>query len=270
MAPVVALLTDFGLQDAYVGTLKGAVLSVCPEATLVDLVHELPAHDVTAGALALESAYRYFPAGTAFVAVVDPGVGSLRRALAVAAGGFLFVAPDNGLLTAVFEAEEHSRTHAITDERLFRRPVSAVFHGRDVFGPVAAHLARGLRVEDVGPPVTDPVRLPWPLPRRLADGAWVGEVVLVDRFGTLITNLRGREVGSARFAEAAGRRLPVVRAYADVAAGEGCALLGSGGRLELAVNQGRADERLGLGRGSVVRVPAADPPIAAAGPSEAV
>ncbi len=151
MPPVIALLTDFGLQDPYVGAMKGAILTACPEATLVDLVHELPAHDVAAGALALDAAYPHFPGGTVFVAVVDPGVGSERRPLAVGAGRWVFVGPDNGLFTHVLEAHPSARVRLLANPLLFREPLSPVFHGRDLFGPAAGRLARGLPLDQVGP-----------------------------------------------------------------------------------------------------------------------
>jgi S-adenosylmethionine hydrolase len=172
VAPVVALLTDFGLLDHYVGAMKGAVLSACPEATLVDITHEVPAHDVAAGALALDAAYRHFPDGTVFVTVVDPGVGSERRPIAARAGRWLFVGPDNGVFTHVLDAERGARVHLIANARLFRQPASAVFHGRDVFGPVGARLACGLALEEVGPAVTDPVAWTSRRPARGAERTW--------------------------------------------------------------------------------------------------
>jgi S-adenosylmethionine hydrolase len=256
---MIALLTDFGLQDPYVGAMKGAILTVWPEATLVDLVHEIPAHDVLAGALALEASYGAFPEGTVFLAVVDPGVGSPRRPLAVQAGGRLFVAPDNGLLTCVLVAHGDARAHVIANPALARREVSPVFHGRDLFGPAAAHLARGLPIAEVGPLVSDLVRLELPV-RRTRDG-WQGEVLHADRFGNLTTTLRDVDLaalgtpGPGRLEVlVAGRVLPFVRTYSDVPEGEPCALVGSGGRLELAVNRGRADLLLAARRGEVVVV----------------
>ncbi len=257
--PVIALLTDFGLRDHYLGAMKGAILTVCPEATLVDVAHELPPHDVTAGALALEAAYPHFPQGTVFVAVVDPGVGSPRRPLAVAAGRRLFVGPDNGLFSLVLEADCDARLRLLANPRLAREPVSAVFHGRDLFGPAAGHLARGLPFEEAGPTVTDPIRLELPQATRRADG-WEGTVLHVDRFGNLITNLRESDLvalGGDRLGEIevslGGRAVPLVRSYSGVAAGEPCALVGSSGRLEIAVNRGRADA-LGGARSVVVRL----------------
>jgi S-adenosylmethionine hydrolase len=258
--PTIALLTDFGLQDHYVGAMKGAILTVCPEATLVDVVHELPAHDVLAGALALEACYGAFPEGTVFLAVVDPGVGSPRRPIAVAAGRWSFVGPDNGLLSFVLAAHPRARAHLIANPALARREISPVFHGRDLFGPVAAHLALGLPIAEVGPAVTDLVRLELPPTERTRDG-WHGQVLCVDRFGNLTTNLREADLEAlgdpptGRLeAQAGGRVLPVVRTYADVAEGEPCALVGSGGRLEIAVNRGRADRLLALERGAAVVV----------------
>ncbi len=148
VAPPIALLTDFGLTDTYVAAMKGAILAVCPAATLVDIVHELPAHDVLAGALALEAVHAYFPPGTIFVAVVDPGVGSSQRGLAAASGGRTYVGPDNGILTLVLGTD--ARVHALENAEFFRKPVSAVFHGRDVYGPVAGHLALATQAGGTG------------------------------------------------------------------------------------------------------------------------
>jgi S-adenosylmethionine hydrolase len=256
--PIIALLTDFGTDDPYVGAMKGAILSVCPEATLVDVLHEVPPHDVRAGALALDAAYPYYPPGTVFVAVVDPGVGSDRRAIVAAAGPFFFVAPDNGLLTLVLEAHPDARVHVLADPRLRREPVSSVFHGRDLFGPAAARIADGLAVEEAGPRVDDPVRLPLPGKARRGEG-WEGSVLVVDRFGNLVTNLLEADVdsvaGSDRAAlevRLAGARLPLVRAYSDVPEGALCGLVGSSGRLEIAANRRRASDVLGAGVGDAV------------------
>jgi S-adenosylmethionine hydrolase len=261
MPPIVALLTDFGTTDPYLGSMKGAILSVCPPATLVDLVHDVPPQDVAAGALALEAAYPSFPGGTVFLAVVDPGVGSERRGLALLAGGFRFVGPDNGIFTGVLEAHPDARIHALTNRDLFRLPTSPVFHGRDVFGPVAGYLALGVGIEQVGPPVTDPVLLPSAPLRRLGPQEWEATIVHVDRFGNLTTNLRPGEVepevsgGLGRMVVSLGEALlPVVKTYTDVAEGKPCALIGSSGRLEVAVRQGSAARLLGAGRGTPVRV----------------
>jgi S-adenosylmethionine hydrolase len=259
MRPVIALVTDFGLSDPYVGAMKGAILRLAPEATLVDVVHELAPYDVLAGALALDAAYRHFPKGTVFVAVVDPGVGSARRAIAIAAAGCLFVGPDNGIFTFVLEAEPSAEVRRLAMPDVPGGPVSPVFHGRDLFGPAAAQLARGLPFEQAGPLVHDPVRLTLPAKRRAGD-AWQGSVLRVDRFGNLTTNLL--EADLAELAGASLERLevrlgdhvlPLVRCYADVAVGAACALVGSSGRLELAVREGRADALGGAASDVVVR-----------------
>jgi hypothetical protein len=260
MRPVVALLTDFGRLDHYAGAMKGAILSACPEATIVDVTHEVPAHDVAAGALALEAAYRYFPAGTVFAAVVDPGVGSERRPIAARAGRWLFVGPDNGLFTHVLEADRSARVRLIANPRLMRVPPSAVFHGRDIFGPVAGHLAGGVALDEVGPAVSDPVRLEHPSRTRTEDG-WTGAVVHVDRFGNLTTNLLESDLaalGEGRLdaleVRLGSEILPLVRSYSDVAPGRPCALVGSSGRLEIAVRLGRAAALPGAGEGARVVV----------------
>lgn len=260
MPPTIALLTDFGLRDPYVGAMKGAILAACPEATLVDLTHEVPAHDVASGALALDAAYRHFPGGTVFVAVVDPGVGSERRPLALGAGRWLFVGPDNGVFTHVLEAHPAARVHLLANPVLHPARVSPVFHGRDVFGPAAGRLARGLPLEEAGPRVADPVRLE-PPPRTRRGDEWEGTVVHVDRFGNLTTNLDESDLAALAGPGLGGlevrigeHRLPLVRYYAEVPEGSPCALVGSSGRLELAVNRGRADALPGVGPGARVRV----------------
>jgi len=270
MPPVIALLTDFGTQDHYVGAMKGAILTVCPEAQLVDIVHEVAPHDVEAAAFMLAAAHVAFPPGTVFLAVVDPDVGSSRRALAMEARGWRFVAPDNGLLTLLLADDAAARLHEITNAGLYRHEVSATFHGRDVFGPVAGHLARGLPLEEVGPPVHDPVRLSLPPVRRHDGTEWESEVVHVDRFGNLTTNLTRRDLEdilAVLDADRAGvvvvvegAELPLARTYSDVSEGEACALVGSAGRLEIAVNGGSAARLLGAARGAAIRLRAASDP----------
>lgn len=262
--PIVALVTDFGTRDFYVGALKGAVLAVCPEATLVDVVHELPRHAVEAAAFCVAAAYRAFPPRTVFVVVVDPGVGSERRALAIAAGGYFFVGPDNGVLSTVLDEWPAAAVRELTNAALFRPSVSSTFHGRDVFAPVAGHLARGLPFDAVGPAVGDPVRLERATARRLGAADWQCAIVQADRFGNLTTSLTEAQLATALesvhgdpaalVVRAGGCVLPLVRRYCDVDTGEACALLGSAGRLELAVNQGDAGEMLGLRVGDTVHL----------------
>jgi S-adenosylmethionine hydrolase len=262
--PIVGLITDFGSQDHYVGAVKGAILAACPEATLVDVVHELPAHDVFSGAFALAAAHRAFPAGTVFVAVVDPEVGSSRRGLAVRAGGYRFVGPDNGIMTLVLADHPKAEVRALTNSGLFRYEVASTFHARDVFGPVAGHLARGAAFEEVGPPVDDPVLFVLEPVRRRGEREWEASVLHVDRFGNLTTNLTASELEgilatvqgdpTEALVVAGGLVLPLVRTYSDVTEGEPCALLGSSGRLEIAVHRGSAARTLGLGKGAPVLV----------------
>lgn len=264
MRPVIALLTDFGTTDHYVGAMKGAILAVAPDAQLVDILHDVAPQDVEGGAYELASAYAAFPAGTVFVAVVDPGVGSSRRGLAVGAGVHRFVAPDNGILTGIFEDHPEARVHALAVRRFWRDTVSSTFHGRDVFGPVAGHLAMGTPLEEVGPAITDPHRLPRAAVRAVGPDEWEATAVHVDRFGNAITNVTARVLDEIR-AGPGGERCdvvvragavvaPLVETYSDVAIGEACALLGSSGRLEIAVNGGSAAALAGIGRGATLRV----------------
>jgi S-adenosylmethionine hydrolase len=255
-------LTDFGTQDHYVGVMKGVILGICPDAALVDITHEVPPQDVAAAAAELAACYRYFPTGAVFLVVVDPGVGSARRPIAAEAGGFVFVAPDNGVLTAVFDEAPPSRVVTLAEDRFaLRRPPGAgvTFDGRDRFAPAAAWLARGEALAAFGPAVAAPVRLE-PV-RMSADAAGVsGVVVRVDRFGNLITNIDRAAIerlagGGSVEVEADGRAIgDLVRAYADAPAGAVCALVSSTGHLEVAVHGGSAAAALGLGRGSAVRV----------------
>jgi S-adenosylmethionine hydrolase len=261
---VVALLTDFGSRDHYAGAVKGAILAGCPEATVVDITHDLPRHDVAAAAFSLSAAHRSFPAGTVFVAVVDPGVGSARRALAVEAGGYRFVGPDNGIFTLILAEHPAARVREIRNPRLIRKEVSATFHARDVFAPVAAHLAGGAALADVGPAVRDPVVFPLEAVRRVSRSEWEAAVVDVDRFGNLTTNLSRDDLAGILstlgddptriVVIVEGVVLPLVRTYADVAEGEPCALMGSSGRLEIAVHRDSAARLLGAPKGAPVRL----------------
>lgn len=264
MRPLVALITDFGSQDHYAGALKGAVLAACRDATVVDIAHDLPPHDIHEAAFSLFAAYRAFPAGTVFVAVVDPGVGSDRRGLAVEAGGYRFVGPDNGIFSLIYAEHDDARVHKLTNAGLFRFEVSPTFHGRDVFGPVAGHLAAGTPIQDVGPPVDDPVRFEVEAVRQRGEREWETTVLHVDRFGNLTTSMSKRELDEVLehvdgdptqvVVVVEGVVLPLVRSYFDLPEGEGCALLGSSGRLEVAVNRGNASRVLGASRGAPVRV----------------
>jgi S-adenosylmethionine hydrolase len=254
--PVVALLTDFGTANHYAGTMKGVVLGVCPDVALIDIAHDLPAHDVLAGALELSACHRYFPPGTIFLVVVDPGVGSARRGLAVEAGEYRFVAPDNGVLSAALQETPPRRIVELTERKYARPTISRTFEGRDRFAPAAGWLAKGVPVTALGRLVQDYHRLDLPVPVQTEDGV-TGVVLAVDRFGNAISNLDRRTVDRAVGRPAsihAGahevRRL--VATYAEAAEDEACALFGSTDHLEIAVRGGSAADRLGLIRGTPV------------------
>jgi S-adenosylmethionine hydrolase len=259
---IVTLLTDFGTADYFVGAMKGAALASNPRAQVVDITHEIPPHDVEAGAFTLLAAFEAFPAGTVHVAVVDPGVGSSRRAIAVETPGHTFVGPDNGLFGYVYERVESFGVYHLTNESYFRKGVSATFHGRDIFAPVAGALSRGVAAEEMGPRITDFVRLPFARPVRRPDGTLAGRVIHVDRFGNCVTNFTPRDITDESLA--GGLRLKVgvsevkrFRRFFAEESGAGVepfAIWGSAGLLEIAVNRDSAARRLGVGRGQTVEV----------------
>ncbi len=263
MRRIVSLLTDFGGLDGYVGQLKAALLSVAPAATLVDLTHEVPPQDVRAAAFLLWSAVEPFPPGSVHLAVVDPGVGGARRAVAVrAARGDLFVGPDNGLLVPAIERLGGVREAVeLRARRYFRAAVSNSFHGRDVFGPVAGQLARGLPLRELGPSADGLDRSAgWPPPTVGPGGALRGRLIHVDRYGNLITNLPATAL-PARFGVAVAGR-PVGQgpspSYDAVARGRFACLVGSSGLLEIARRDGDAARALRARTGSRVTVTAVD------------
>jgi S-adenosylmethionine hydrolase len=188
---VITLTTDFGTCDWFVGTMKGVIASLAPGTTVVDLTHDLPPGDIRGGAFALAASHRFFPKGTVHVAVVDPDVGSNRKAIAVQTAKAVFVGPDNGVLSWALAKEKVTAIHALENEAYFVQPVSRTFHGRDVFAPVAAHLSRGVPIRKLGPALKGFVRLDWPEPQARR-GGFEGEVVYIDRFGNAITNLESR------------------------------------------------------------------------------
>jgi S-adenosylmethionine hydrolase len=255
--PIITLLTDFGTQDPFVGTMKGVILSLCAEARLVDLTHEIAPGDIRGGAFALWSSTPHFPPGTVHLAVVDPGVGGPRRPLVLRAARALFIGPDNGLLWPAAAREAEPEIWEI-DLAHWDRPISATFHGRDLFAPVAARLAAGEPPESFCGPLAEATRLEWPRPTR--DGALLrGEILHLDRFGNAITNLTPEDLGALRDGEAtfrvAGRELhgPASH-YGAAPVGQPVVVLGSSGLYEIAVNQGRATAALGLRVGSPVEI----------------
>ncbi len=258
MAPIITLLTDFGVQDGYVGSLKGVILGICPEARLIDISHLVPVQNVPAAAYLLAATCRDFPPGTIHLAVVDPGVGTARRALAIRTSRYFFVGPDNGLFSWVLRDETDVQCRSLENPRLWRSPVSTTFHGRDLFAPVAAHLARGTALAELGPPCS-PLTLPWSSARHAADGLH-GKIIYIDHFGNAVSNITQQdlatmEVRGGQTVQVAGRhRILLVDTYAAVAPGTATALIGSSGHLEIAVNQGSAVELLELRHGSTVRL----------------
>lgn len=260
---MITLLTDFGLTDYFVAAVKGVILTINPTVQIVDLTHELAAQDVAAAAFTLGACYHYFPPGAIHVAVVDPGVGSARAALVVEVGGeagdYFFVGPDNGIFSYVYMREERVRVFQLTRAEYFRAPVSATFHGRDVFAPVAAWLSRGVTPERLGVEIEDYVSLAIPQPHASGDQL-AGCVLHVDRFGNLITNLTARELPSGQAAPATKRLQVAGRAvtqfgthYAQAQAGDELfAYLGSAGYWELALRGGSAAQLTGAQPGAEV------------------
>jgi S-adenosylmethionine hydrolase len=257
--PIIAFLSDFGTKDHYAGTMKAVVLGICPDATLVDISHDIPPHDVLVASLELAASYKYFPPGTVFLVVVDPGVGSGRNGIAAEAGEFKFVAPDNGVLTTVLREVAPKRVVELTERRYARPTVSRTFEGRDRFAPAAAWLAKGIELSALGRPANDYLQLDVPTPQASADRL-IGQVLRVDRFGNLVTNIDHRafdkilQAGSIQIVAGTFPVERLVATYNEVSAGEVCALFGSTDHLEIAVNAGNAAERLQLGRGAIVTV----------------
>jgi hypothetical protein len=247
---IITLTTDFGLSDPFVGIMKGVILKIAPDAQVVDICHDIHSYDILEAVFLIENSYRYFPEGTIHVVVVDPGVGSARRPLAAASNGYKFVAPDNGVLSAVFE----DRAYHITNSEFFLKPVSRTFHGRDIFAPVAAHLARGISIESLGPRVVDFVRSPLPKP-YVQGGKLVGIALHIDKFGNVITNLRRADLGpnfAIKIADISIERL--CANFSEAEAGELFVLEGSTGYIEIALNQGSAASRLNIKRGAEIEV----------------
>jgi len=258
--PRILLLTDFGTRDGYPAVMKGVIWSIAPQVEVVDLTHEIPPQDVLGAALTLGRAAPYFSAGTIFLAVVDPGVGTVRRPLAARLGGQFFVAPDNGLLTLVWEGAERGGQPielVWLDRPQYGLPgVSRTFHGRDIFAPAAAHLANGVPLTELGTPIQDPLRLPLPAPRRTPAG-WQGQVIHVDRFGNLATNLNAAHLPPSGQVEVriAGERIAgIVLAYGDRPPGSLAALIDSDGALSIVLVNGSAAQRLKAAAGEPVEL----------------
>jgi S-adenosylmethionine hydrolase len=258
--PIITLTTDYGTSDYLVGVMKGVILSINPDVTIIDITHGVIAHDVLDGALIIGQAHKYFPPKTIHVVVVDPGVGTDRRPILVASDQHYFVAPDNGVLSSVYDQTEALHVWNIISEHYFRQPVSKTFHGRDIFSPVAAWFSKSWQTSAFGEPITDFTRFAIPKPK--AAGNTVNGVVLrIDQFGNLMTNFRAEDVptlasGNGNCTIRAGNAVVkrIVPTFAEGASGEPVGVIGSSGYLEICVNKASAARTLGIGRGTEVTV----------------
>jgi S-adenosylmethionine hydrolase len=251
----VTLSTDFGISSPYVGAMKGVLLSINPGAQIIDLSHSLPPQKLQPASYFLAQAVPFFPAGSLHVCVVDPGVGSRRALIYAEAGGQQFLAPDNGVLTEVLKVLGGASTiRQLTEAKFWRSPVSSTFHGRDILAPVAAHLSLGVSPAELGPALTEIIRLESPVPRQGAN--WLeGEVTFVDDFGNLISNFPASMLPKSFRVSLAGQEITrFVRSYSEAQPGELVALISSDGHLEIAVVNGNAAEHLRAGNGAVVTV----------------
>lgn len=259
--PIITLTTDFGEADHYVSCMKGVLLQLVPNAQIVDVTHTIPPHDVVRGAFILRQVFDYFPEGTVHVAVVDPGVGTTRRMIAASYDGQIVLAPDNGLISLIHRDFALDELRAITNTRLFRQEVSSTFHGRDVLAPVAGHLARGLGLVNVGPLIDQLEILNLDPASALPNGGIEGQVLYVDHFGNLITNISEDELAGTLGRQSSLnvyvgplRVGPLRSTYGDVSPGEIAALIGSTGMLEIAINQGNAASQLRAAPGTTIVV----------------
>jgi len=256
---IITLLSDFGLKDSYVAEMKGIILSTSPDTGIVDITHDIKKFDIEMGMFILASAVRYFPDGTVHVIVVDPGVGSQRRAVAVETEKYYFVAPDNGVLTLALKQERIVKSIELTNSAYFMDEVSDTFHGRDIFAPVAAHLSLGVEIEALGHEAGELEEIQLSEPEVSQSGI-KGHVIHIDKFGNLITDIKqelfNSVILSRRFSiKVGGIRLErISRSYAEVSAGEPLAIFDSFGNLEIAVNRGSATEKLEVRKGDSIEI----------------
>ena len=259
---LLTMTSDFGVSDHFVGTMKGVILTINPEANIVDICNSVHSFDILDGALTIAQAYKYFPSDTVHMVIVDPGVGTNRRPLVVTAEKHIFLAPDNGVLSLVYEREERLSVRHITAEHYFLQPMSNTFHGRDLFAAVAGWLSKGVEVAKFGEEVTDFVRFAAPRPKPVNEKLMKGVVLKADKFGNLITNFTPKEVPQLFQAEPPPFKILIGKSevtrmrqtYAGGAAGEIFGVLGSMGYLEIAANRGSAAKAVGADKGSDVGV----------------
>lgn len=254
---MITLTTDFGLKDPYVAEMKGVILTINPNATIIDITHETPKFDAREAAFILASAAPYFPKGTVHLAVVDPGVGTQRRAIAIQTKQGFFVGPDNGSLILAAQNQAIQRIHEITNAKFMLPQISSTFHGRDIFAPAVAHLDVGTEVSEFGPEITDPTVPQFAIAKHVK-GTIIGEVLHVDGFGNVITNIPQKEVPQAKTIHvrlpSASLKLALGKTYAAAQPKEAIALVGSHGFLEIAVNQASAAQKLHAKAGDKVEV----------------
>jgi S-adenosylmethionine hydrolase len=260
--PIITLTTDFGNNDHFVGTIKGVILEIVPEAQIIDICHSVQAFDVLDGALTISQAYSYFPTRTVHVVIVDPGVGTARRPIMASCDKYHFVAPDNGVLSLVYARETRMHVRHITSEHYFLQPVSNTFHARDIFAPVAAWLAKEVDSQKFGEEIEDYVRFNAPKPKAVDANRLRGVVLKVDRFGNIVTNITPQDApilfgaGATGFKIVVGSReiTEIHSTYAEGAPGEVFGILGSMGFLEIAANRGAAAQLTGAGKGNEVSI----------------
>ena len=262
---IITLLTDFGTEDEYVGLMKGVILSIHPRAAIVDITHRINSQDVVQAAYTIYASYRYFPPGSIHLIVVDPGVGTGRALLALEMRKHFFIAPNNGILTRLLDDGDITELVRITNADYFLNPVSRTFHGRDIFAPVGAHIAEGIALSRLGPQMSphEAVRLDNLQARMLQGGEIVGEIIAVDHFGNLISNVEMRQLAQYRQVDQTARMKIRIgshvihglsETYGNVPTHTALALIGSRGYLEIAVNCGSAARQLNVRRGATVRV----------------
>ena len=258
MPPIITLTTDFGVKDSYAGEMKGVIYSINPHVNIVDISHLVDPQNVLEGAMLISNFYHLYPKGSLHVAVVDPGVGSDRRGILIETKDHLFIGPDNGLFTFVLKNEVVKRVVELTNKDYFRKEVSATFHGRDIFSPVAAHASKGVSPESFGKIIDDPKTLNIPVPFS-SDHEIVGEILFIDAFGNATTNihqkdLEGRDFEKARVVVDHRKMNGIKRTYSDVEEGEPLLLIGSSGCLEIAINRGDAVDEMDLDTRHKVKV----------------
>lgn len=256
---VITLITDFGTRDGYAGVIKGVTLKINPQVRLVDITHEVSPQDIFEAGFILKNSYRYFPDKSIHLVVVDPGVGSKRRAILLEAGDHFFIGPDNGVFTFIYESERVKRIVELTNKKYFLPHISNTFHGRDIFAPAAAYLSKGTPLEDLGEICDDAVRIDIPKPET-ERGIIKGVVLHVDRFGNLMSNipevLFGELVGKGRYEISIGGEVleDIKGSYSEVKEGRALAVFGSSGYLEISVRSQNAQEKLKLNKGSEIKV----------------